>query len=97
LLYAKGKFSKLFSGFSAVGRMALTNYLSHSLIALLLFRSVGFGLYGKPEVWQGIILTLVIFGLQIPFSKWWLSKFRFGPLEWLWRSLTYGKMQAFKL
>lgn len=97
LLYAKGKFGKLFSGFSAVGRMALTNYLSHSLIALLLFRSIGLGFYGKPEVWQGIILTLVIFGLQIPFSKWWLSKFRFGPLEWLWRSLTYGRMQAFKL
>lgn len=54
LLYAQGKFSKLFSGFSAVGRMALTNYLSHSLIALFLFRSIGFGLYGELETWHGI-------------------------------------------
>lgn len=97
LLYAKGKFNKLFSGFSAVGRMALTNYLSHSLIALILFRSVGFGLYGKLEVWHAIVLTLLIYALQIPFSKWWLSKYNFGPLEWLWRTLTYGKVQPFKL
>ena len=96
LLYAQGKCTKLFSGFSAVGRMALTNYLSHSLIALLLFRSVGLGLYGELEVWHAILLTLLIFGLQIPLSKWWLGRFRYGPLEWLWRSLTYGKIQAFK-
>jgi uncharacterized protein len=96
LLYHSGKFSRLFSGLSAVGRMALTNYLSHSLIALFLFRSVGFGLYGKVEVWQGILLTFFIFGLQIIFSKWWLGKFRFGPLEWLWRTLTYGQAQPFK-
>lgn len=96
LLYHSGKLSTLFSGFSAVGRMALTNYLSHSLIALFLFRSIGLGLYGKVEMWQGILLTCVIFGLQILFSKWWLGKFRFGPLEWLWRTLTYGQVQPFK-
>jgi uncharacterized protein len=96
LLYHSGKLSKLFSGLSAVGRMALTNYLSHSLIALFLFRSVGFGLYGKFEVWQGILLTFFIFGLQIFISKWWLGKFRYGPLEWLWRTLTYGQAQPFK-
>lgn len=97
LLYSKGKFSKLFSGFSAVGRMALTNYLSHSLIALFLFRSVGLGWYGELEDWHAIVLTLLIFGFQIPFSKWWLGRFRYGPLEWLWRTLTYGKKPAFKL
>ncbi|MCC5929272.1 MAG: DUF418 domain-containing protein [Cyclobacteriaceae bacterium] len=96
LLYNAGKFNKLFSGFSAVGRMALTNYISHSLIALFLFKSVGLGLFGRLEVWQGIILALLIFGLQISFSKWWLSKYRFGPLEWLWRTLTYGKIHALK-
>jgi uncharacterized protein len=96
LLYQAGKLSRVFSWFSAVGRMALTNYLTHSLIALILFRSIGFGWYGKPEVWQGILLTLLIFGLQILFSKWWLGKFRFGPMEWLWRTLTYGQAQPFK-
>jgi uncharacterized protein len=96
LLYYSGKHSHLFSWFSAVGRMALTNYITHSFLALILFRSIGFGWYGKPEVWQGILLTFLIFGLQIVFSKWWLGKFRFGPMEWLWRTLTYGKAQPFK-
>jgi uncharacterized protein len=97
LLYNRGMFAGLFSGFSAVGRMALTNYISHSLIALLLFRLGFFGLFGELEVWKGILLVLAIFSFQISFSKWWLSKYRFGPLEWLWRTLTYGKIPAFKL
>ncbi|MGY6523088.1 MAG: DUF418 domain-containing protein [Mongoliitalea sp.] len=94
LMYNRGNFQKLFSGFSAVGRMALTNYISHSVIALFLFRSVGFGLYGQLEVWQGILLVFVIFGSQILFSQWWLSKYRFGQLEWLWRLLTYGEIHS---
>jgi uncharacterized protein len=71
LLYHKGKFKSLFTGFSYVGRLALTNYLMHSLISLLIFRSVGLGLYGKIEVWQGILLTILIFVFQIAFSAWW--------------------------
>lgn len=97
LLYNRGKFAGLFSGFSAVGRMALTNYISHSLIALVLFRLGLFDLFGEIEVWQGILLVLAIFSFQISFSKFWLNKYRFGPLERLWRTLTYGKVQAFKL
>ncbi|SNS22371.1 uncharacterized protein SAMN06295967_105176 [Belliella buryatensis] len=96
MLYNRGKFAGLFSGFSAVGRMALTNYISHSVIALLLFRLGFFGLFGELEVWQGILLVLAIFSFQISFSKWWLSKYRFGPLEWLWRVLTYREINVFK-
>lgn len=96
LLYDKGKFKRLFNAFSYVGRMALTNYITHSVIALLLFRLGFFGLFGNIEVWQGILLVLAIFSFQIIFSKWWLTQFKFGPLEWLWRSLTYGKLQPFK-
>ncbi|UJP63639.1 DUF418 domain-containing protein [Mongoliitalea daihaiensis] len=96
-MYNREKFRGLFSGFSAVGRMALTNYISHSLIALLLFRLGLFDLFGEIEVWQGILLVLAIFSFQISFSKFWLSKYRFGPLEWFWRSVTYGKIPAFKL
>lgn len=59
--------------------------------------SLLFDLFGEIEVWQGILLVLAIFSFQISFSKFWLSKYRFGPLEWLWRTLTYGKVQAFKL
>ncbi|MBW3469641.1 DUF418 domain-containing protein [Arthrospiribacter ruber] len=48
--------------------------------------SLLFGLFGEIEVWQGILLVLAIFSFQISFSKWWLSKYRFGPMEWLWRT-----------
>lgn len=80
-----------------VGRMALSNYLSHSLITSLLFHGYGLGLFGKIAIWQGILLTLAIFVMQIFVSRWWLARYRFGPLEWLWRSLTYGRRQPMKL
>lgn len=93
LLVAKGK-SALFNGLLApVGRMALTNYLMQSIICAFLFHSYGFGLFGKIEVWQGLVLTIVIFLVQILFSRWWLKHFQFGPFEWLWRCLTYLKFQ----
>jgi hypothetical protein len=56
----------------------------------------GLGLYGKVEVWQGILLAFLIYALQVIFSRIWLSYFYFGPLEWLWRSLTYRKFQEMK-
>ncbi|HVR42301.1 MAG TPA: DUF418 domain-containing protein [Thermoanaerobaculia bacterium] len=76
-----------------LGRMALTNYLVHSVIGTLIFYGYGLGLYGKVGPWIAIPLAVVIVGLQIPLSRWWLSRFRFGPVEWLWRSATYGRMQ----
>jgi uncharacterized protein len=93
LLVAKGKLALFYGLLAPVGRMALTNYLLHSIIGAFLFHSYGFGLYGKIEVWQGIVLTIVIFSIQIPFSRWWLNHFQFGPFEWLWRCLTYLKFQ----
>lgn len=95
LLYAKGK-TYLINLFAPVGRMALTNYLMHSIIAIILFHPYGFGLFGQVEAWQGILLAVVIFALQIPFSIIWLRTFRFGPFEWLWRTLTYWKLQPFR-
>ncbi len=97
ILLQKGHLILMARRLAAVGRMALTNYLMHSIIASILFYGWGFGLYGKVNPWQGIILVLVIFSLQIPFSLYWLSKFRYGPFEWLWRSLTYMKWQKFRL
>ena len=78
------------------GKMAFTNYISHSIIALLLFQSPGLALMGKVQEWQGVLLTFLIISIQIIFSNWWLKNYRFGPLEWLWRSLTYGKKQDFR-
>ena len=76
--------------------MALTNYLLHSIICTTLFLNYGFGLFGKITTLQGILLTIIIFGLQLPFSRWWLINFNFGPFKWLWRSLTYGKLMPLK-
>ena len=77
--------------------MALTNYLMQTLINILIFNGFGFGLAGKigPSIYILWFVFLMI--LQIIFSKWWLSKYRFGPFEWLWRSLTYKKLQPMKL
>ena len=80
----------LCSRLSAVGRMALTNYLSHSLICLILFTGLGFSLVGQLERWMLYLIVLAIWVFQLIFSPWWLSRFRFGPAEWLWRFLTYG-------
>lgn len=93
LLSNQGKLNTISRLLSPVGRMALTNYLLHSIICSTLFYSYGFGLFGHITTFQGVLLTLIIFGLQIPLSHWWLKKFYFGPFEWLWRSLTYLKIQ----
>ena len=82
---------------AAVGRMALTNYLTHTLISTTIFYSYGFGLYGKVGPAWGLLLCFVIYGLQLPFSVWWLNHYRFGPMEWVWRSLTYGRKQPMAL
>ncbi len=79
-----------------VGRMALTNYLMQSIIATFIFYGHGLGLFGtvgRANQWW-IILGIWIF--QIFFSRWWMQHFRFGPFEWLWRSLTYWRLQPFR-
>ncbi len=81
---------------AAVGRMALTNYLLQSVICTVIFYSYGLGLYGRCSSTYGLLLTLVIFGLQIPFSVWWLRRYQFGPVEWVWRSLTYAQRQPMR-
>ena len=85
------------SRLAPVGRMALTNYLLQTVICVTLFYGYGFGLYGRIGQAGGLLLTAVIFLLQIPFSNWWLNRYRFGPMEWLWRCLTYRKMQPMRL
>jgi uncharacterized protein len=95
LLTSKGKLKIFRSLLAPVGRMALTNYLLHSIICTTLFLPYGFGLFGKFSAWQGVALTVAIFMLQIPFSRFWLRHFNYGPFEWLWRSLTYRKLQPF--
>lgn len=80
-----------------LGRTALSNYLLQSLICATLFYGYGFTLYGKVGPALGTVITVVIFVLQLPLSHWWLRHFRFGVAEWLWRTLTYGKVQPMRL
>jgi uncharacterized protein len=96
LLVSKDRLKSFSAKLAPVGRMALTNYLTHSIVASVLYLSYGFALYGKVNIWQGILITVAIFLLQIPLSNWWLKHFRFGPFEWLWRSLTYLQWQPMK-
>ena len=87
---------RLLSGLGDVGRMALTNYLTQSLIYLFVFYGFGLGLMRYGGALTCLAIAVVTFGLQIAFSRWWLARFRFGPLEWLWRSATYGRWQPFR-
>ncbi|MGN1401469.1 MAG: DUF418 domain-containing protein [Bacillus sp. (in: firmicutes)] len=77
--------------FSYAGRMSVTNYLFQSVLFTSLFYSYGLGLYGNVSYSVGFVLVIITFALQVWFSKWWLSRYRFGPVEFLWRWGTYGK------
>jgi uncharacterized protein len=77
--------------FAPVGRMALTNYLMHSIICVTLSYGFGLGLWWRIGAAKAMAIAAAIIALQIPFSAWWLSRFRFGPVEWIWRRLTYGR------
>jgi uncharacterized protein len=84
---------KLLMRVAPVGRMAFTNYISHSVISVFIFWGVGLGYMGMlgPVAWT--VFALLVYGAQIVFSTLWLQRFEYGPLEWIWRSLTYGKPQ----
>jgi uncharacterized protein len=82
---------------AAVGRMALSNYLLQSLICTTIFYSYGLALFGKVRPSLGLLITIIIGLLQIPLSVWWLRRFQFGPIEWLWRSLTYWQLQPMRV
>ena len=81
---------------AAVGRMALSNYLFQSVVCTTVFYSYGFGLFGKVGPAAGLALSVAIYAVQVPLSLWWLRHFRFGPMEWVWRSLTYGMAQTMR-
>ncbi|MCW8999795.1 MAG: DUF418 domain-containing protein, partial [Kangiellaceae bacterium] len=84
------------SRFEAVGQMAFTNYISQSLLCTFVFYGIGFGLFSTMSRAELVLVAISVFALQFMWSKWWLDKFNFGPLEWFWRSLTYLKFQSFK-
>jgi uncharacterized protein len=97
MLYCKsGIWSWLNASLAAVGRMALTNYLAHSVICALFFTGVGFGLVGELQRHQLYYVVAGIWLVQLIASPLWLRQHRFGPAEWVWRSLTYGTRQPMR-
>ena len=81
---------------AAVGKMALTNYVMHSVFAMFIFTGVGFGLFGTFQRHELLYIVFSIWLFQLIVSPIWLKYFQFGPLEWIWRNLSYLKMHAFK-
>jgi len=77
--------------FAPLGRMALSNYLMQSVICVVLSYGYGFGLWWRIGAAPAMAIAAGILLLQLPLSAWWLSHFRFGPVEWVWRRLTYGQ------
>tara|TARA_R110000850_G_scaffold147130_1_gene269293 strand:- start:6439 stop:7755 length:1317 start_codon:yes stop_codon:yes gene_type:complete len=97
LFIKSGMIAFLQRALAAVGRMALTNYLMHSIITSIIFYGFGFGLFGILERYELYYIVFGIWIFQLITSPIWLKYFQFGPFEWLWRSLTYGKKQPFKI
>ena len=83
--------------FAPAGRMAFTNYIVQSLVFGWVFVGYGLGLIGKVSATAALAWGIAAFAAQALFSAWWLRRFRFGPLEWLWRTLTYGERQPFRI
>lgn len=96
MLWKSGWLSAPLRVLAATGRMAFTNYLMQSLICTMVFTGLGFGLYGQLQRYQLYYVVAAIWAVQLIWSPLWLRYFRYGPLEWLWRSLTYRKMQLLR-
>jgi len=79
-----------------LGRMAFTNYLAQSVIFSAIFYSYGFGLFGRLGASAALILGVAVYSAQVIFSGWWLKRYHFGPIEWLWRTLMYGRLQPMR-
>jgi uncharacterized protein len=96
LLVSFSFFQKVFYFFSYTGRMPLTTYLTASVVLGLLFYGYGLGWYGQFQSGQWVYVAVILYASQVVYSWLWLKFFRVGPLEWLWRSLTYGKLQPIR-
>lgn len=87
---------RLKASLAAVGKMALTNYIMHSIIAMFVFTGAGFGLFGKLQRFELLYVVFSIWVFQLIASPIWLRYFHFGPIEWVWRNLSYLKRHEFR-
>jgi uncharacterized protein len=89
--------ARLLAPLAATGRMALTTYLTQSVVSTFLFYSFGMKWFGTVTYTGMLEITIVLFAIQMAASTWWLKRYRFGPVEWLWRTLTYGHAPPMRL
>ena len=97
ILCKSGKFRRALTPLAAVGRTALSNYLLTSILCTLFFNGYGLGMYAKLQRYQLYEVVLGMWAINLVASSIWLRYFRFGPAEWLWRSLTYWKKQPMRM
>lgn len=97
LLYRRWKNCGIWKWFAIPGRMALTNYIGQSFIGIFLFYGIGLGWGAGIGLVHTEVIALTVYLFQVVFSRLWLNEFRFGPLEWMWRMLTYGKVLKIRI
>jgi len=97
LVARSGRLARAQARLAAVGRMAFTNYIAQSVLCSLIFYGHGLGLFERVGGAACVGVVAGIWALQLAWSPWWLARFRFGPLEWLWRTLSYGHRQPMRI
>jgi uncharacterized protein len=95
-LFCREKWKKRLMIFYETGRMGLTTYLTQTVLGVILFFGFGLGSIGNIGICLSVAIALVIFVFQVYASRWWLARFNYGPVEWLWRSLIYLRLQPFR-
>lgn len=88
--------TRLLQVFAPVGRMAFSNYILQSLVFGFIFFGYGLGYFGKLGAAQAFLIGVAVYAVKTVLSTWWLTRFLYGPLEWLWRTLMYGQRQAMR-
>jgi uncharacterized protein len=96
LWIAPGRVTRVAALFASLGQMAFTNYLAESIVLGVIFYGYGFGLFGRMGPASAVLIGIALYIGQLFFSRRWLRHYRFGPVEWLWRSLTYGRFQRMR-
>ena len=96
LLWTSDRWRRRLGVLAPMGRMALTNYLMQTIIGLFLFAGIGLGWGARLSAVVFEALAIGVFTVQVFLSRWWLARFQYGPFEWAWRSLTYGRVMAIR-
>lgn len=96
LLFLSAAWRPRLMPFAAIGRTALSNYFFQTIAGTTIFYGYGGGAFAKVSLAWLLVLSVVLYALEAPLSRWWLSRYRFGPAEWIWRSMTYGKLQPMR-